>query len=63
MERAIDKVIADPAQSFSLESQVTDDHKTVTQHATNSSDQKSEPKPEHVFSGTLNNCTINICYK
>ena len=80
---AIDKVITDPAQSFSTESHLRDGHGTITKYATASSvanKQNSEnssssesvhstimpsvPKPnEHVFSGTLNNCTINISYK
>ena len=74
MEKAIDRVIANPAQSVFIESDFRDDHGTRTKYATQTSaggkqdsgsNSTSEPvhSTEHVFSGTLNNCTINICYK
>ena len=68
MEKAIDRVVADPAQSISTESQLKDDQRTVTKSAVptpvankqNSGTSEFAHSTEHVFSGTLNNCTINI---
>ena len=75
MEKAIDKVLQ-IQQSLFLQSYLRDDHgtSTATKHATPSlatnkqtsestSSSESIYSTEHVFSGTLNNRTINICYK
>ena len=79
MEKAIDSVIADPTAGYSCssESQLPDSE-TVNKYSTRQANPDKPPtvdavkppivdpvpKPaEHVFSGTLNNCTINISYK
>ena len=76
MEKAIDKVIADPAESVFTETDLRDDHgtSTATKYTTPSlatnkqtpettSSSESAYSTENVLLGTLNNCTINICYK